>query len=65
MERDMVHIHDLVLMFKTEFPESAAFARTTGIRTALAIPLIQGRICDRGNSYSPNGGSSLSEKQKN
>jgi GAF domain-containing protein/HAMP domain-containing protein len=41
VDRQTVHVHDLAVVSKKEFPEGRAFQRETGHRTTLATPLLR------------------------
>jgi GAF domain-containing protein len=41
IDRQPIHIHDLMAVAATEFPESQSSAKRDGIRTVLAAPLLR------------------------
>ena len=41
IDRQMIHIHDVVPLLETEFPEGRARQRVTGTRTVLVAPLLR------------------------
>ena len=41
IDRQMIHIHDVVPLLETEFPEGKARQRVTGTRTVLVAPLLR------------------------
>jgi signal transduction histidine kinase/HAMP domain-containing protein len=41
LDRQTIHVHDILEEIETEYPEAAVPARLTGTRTALNIPLIR------------------------
>src|SRR5688572_3727975 len=40
VDRETIHVHDIAAEIETEFPEYGTVQKTTGIRTALATPLM-------------------------
>ena len=59
------HSHSMILRveLQTEFPETQASTRASGIRTVLATPLLREGIADRRDHNSPHGGPAFHREQ--